>query len=83
MEVYPTGASFALSELGDYNPPEPLEKGIDPMVWEMVLNSINSKSEAETPSDEVLSLLEQRKAARDSKNFAESDRLRDMITAHG
>ena len=49
----------------------------------MALNSINSKPEAETPSDEILSLLEQRKAARDNKNFAESDRLREVITALG
>lgn len=83
VQVYSAGASFALSELGDYSPPEPLEKGIDPMVWEMTLNSINSEPEAETPSGEVLSLLEQRKAARDNKDFAESDRLRDMITALG
>lgn len=83
LQVYPAGANFALSELGDYSPPEPMEKGIDPMIWEMMLNSINSEPEAETPSDEVLSLLEQRKAARDNKNFAESDRLRDMITELG
>lgn len=83
MEIHPTGASFSFSELGNYIPPEPIEKGIDPKVWEMALNSINREPEAETPSDEVLSLLEQRWQARVNKNFAESDRLRDMIAALG
>ncbi len=83
LEIYPTGASFSFNELGNYIPPEPIEKGIDPKAWDMALNSINSEPEAETPSDEVLSLLEQRRQARVNKNFAESDRLRDMITALG
>ena len=83
MEIHPTGASFSLSELGNYIPPEPIEKGIDPKVWNMALNSINNEPEAETPSDEVLSLLEQRRQARVNKNFPESDRLRGMITALG
>lgn len=83
MEIYPAGTSFSLSELGNCTPPEPIEKGIDPKVWEMVLNSINSVPEAETPPDEVLSLLELRKKARASKNFTESDRLRDEISSLG
>lgn len=83
LEIYPAGAGFLLSELGNYIPPNPIEKGIDPKVWEMVLNSSNSHAKVEPPSDEVLSLLEQRRQARVNKNFAESDRLRNMITALG
>ena len=83
LEIYPTGARFSFSELGNYIPPEPIEKGIDPKVWEMLLNSSNSHAKVEPPSDEVLSLLEQRRQARVNKNFAESDRLRNMIAALG
>jgi hypothetical protein len=80
-EIYPSGASFSLSKLGNCNPPEPLEKDIRPDVWEMAVNSMDV--EEETPSDEVLSLLEQRKQVRANKDFAESDRLRDAIAALG
>lgn len=83
VETHSAGTSFSLSELGDYILPKPIEKGINPKVWDIVFNSINSASEAETPSDEILSLLEQRKEARVNKDFAESDRLRGMITALG
>jgi len=83
LEIYPAGASFSLNELDNYITPEPIERGIDPKVWEMALNSSNSHAKVEPPSDEVLSLLEQRRQARVNKNFAESDRLRNMITALG
>ena len=81
MEMYPAGASFALSELGHITYPDPIEKGIRPDVWEMVVNA--SKSEDEAPPAEVLALLEQRKEARARKDFAESDRLRDQLSALG
>ena len=81
MEMYPAGASFSLSELGQITYPDPLEKGIRPDVWEMVTSA--AKSEDETPPVEVLSLLEQRQTARARKDFAESDRLRDDIAALG
>jgi cysteinyl-tRNA synthetase len=42
----------------------------------------NRKEEAAIPQ-EVLDLVEQRKAARKAKDFAEADRLRDAITALG
>lgn len=83
MEIYPAGASFSLSKLGPCILPEPIEKGINPEVWAMALNSMNGNAEAEALPDEVLSLLEQRKEARANKNFAESDRLREKIAALG
>jgi cysteinyl-tRNA synthetase len=42
-----------------------------------------NQPEDDTPPAEVLALLEQRKSARDRKDFAESDRLRDQISAMG
>ncbi len=82
MEIHPTGASFSLSELGNCTVPDPLEKGIRPEVWEMIEAS-STTGEEDIPSDEVMSLLEQRKQARAEKDFAESDRLRDQISALG
>ena len=81
MEMYPAGSSFSLSELGQITYPDPVEKGIRPDVWEMVVNA--QKSEDETPPAEALKLLQQRKDARARKDFAESDRLRDQISALG
>jgi len=80
-EMYPAGSSFSLAELGNCTPPEPIEKGIRPEVWEMIAAVQTSTTDA--PSDEVLALLEQRKQVRAGKDFAASDRLRDEIAALG
>ncbi len=82
MEMYPAGTSFSLSELGQITYPDPIEKGIRPDVWEMVVNAAKMGGD-ETPSAEALELLEKRKNARSRKDFAESDRLRDAVAALG
>ncbi|MEK6754128.1 MAG: cysteinyl-tRNA synthetase [Chloroflexota bacterium] len=81
-EMYASGASFSLSELGNCTRPEPPDKGIPPEVWKMALDA-NNATDDETPPQEVLYLLEQRKQVRADKNFTESDRLRDEISALG
>jgi hypothetical protein len=80
MEIYPAGANFSLDELGQVTYPDPIEKGIRPDVWEMVVNATKKE---DTPPAEVLEILEQRKDARARKDFAASDRLRDQISALG
>ena len=80
-EMYASGSSFSLMELGNCAPPNPIEKGIRPEVWEMI-TSVQS-AETDEPSEEVLALLEQRQQARANKDFAESDRLRDQISSLG
>lgn len=80
-EMYPTGSKFKLSELGEVEIPNPLEKDIPPHVWEMVVNAATLGDD--NPSDEVTALAEERLAARANKNWAESDRLRDKISALG
>ena len=80
-EMYPTGSKFKLSELGEVKIPNPLEKDIPPHVWEMVVNAATLGDE--NPSDEVTALAEERLTARVNKNWAESDRLRDKISALG
>jgi hypothetical protein len=81
MKIYPTDVGFSLSELGEVNLPDPIGRGIRPEVWEMVLNA--SGLNEEQPPAEAVDMLEQRKAARARKDFAESDRLRDAIAALG
>ncbi|MBI5824921.1 MAG: cysteinyl-tRNA synthetase [Chloroflexi bacterium] len=81
-EMYASGSNFSLSELGNCTLPEPIEKGIRPDVWKMALDA-NKTNDDETPPEEVMSLLEQRKQVRADKNFAESDRLRDEIAVLG
>lgn len=80
-EIYATGATFPLSELGEIHIPEPLEAGIPADVWEMV--TAENEAEDEAPPEEVKSLVDRRRAARADKNWAESDRLRDEIELRG
>ena len=61
--------------------PDPIERGIRPEVWEMVVNA-PPLGEGK-PSEKVLRLLEQRQQARTNKQWAESDKLRDQIAALG
>jgi hypothetical protein len=83
MEIYPAGAKFLLSELGAFKLPSSIEFGIRPDAWQMVVDAENMDREENTPPDEALVLLEQRKEARVRKDFSESDRLRDAISALG
>ena len=80
-EMYASGSSFSLMELGNCTPPNPIEKGIRPEVWEMIASA--QSAETDGPSEDVLALLEQRQQARANKDFAASDRLRDQIAALG
>jgi hypothetical protein len=80
-EIYATGATFPLTELGDVRISESLNAGIPPEVWEMV--TVANHTEDDSPSEDVQALAAQRQKARDEKNWAESDRLRDEIAALG
>ena len=80
-EIYAAGASFPLSELGAMHIPEPLDVRIPAEVWKMVAGA--NEPEDVTPPEEVQTLAERRQKARDEKNWAESDRLRDEIAALG
>jgi hypothetical protein len=80
-EIYPSGSKFPLSDLGKVVLPAPLEKDIPTQVWDMVLNAPPLDDDA--PPPEVAALAQQRLAARTNKNWAESDKLRDEISALG
>ena len=80
-KIYPSDSKFALIELGDIHIPDPIEKDIPAHVWDMVINAPALNDDE--PSDEILTLAEQRVLARVNKNWAESDKLRDEISALG
>ncbi len=80
-EMYPSGSKFRLSELGNFQKPDPRNIGIAQNVWTMTVEA--QASGQDRPSDDVLALLEKRKQARMNKDFAASDRLRDEIAALG
>jgi hypothetical protein len=80
-EMYASGSKFSLSELGEFRIPDPIEKDIPADIWEMCLNA--PPLEQDQPSKHVMALVEQRVLARASKNWAESDKLRDEIAALG
>ncbi len=80
-EIYATGASFPLEQLGEIKIPEPLNAGIPAKVWDMVTTASQTTDDA--PPQEVQALVDQRQAARADKNWSESDRLRDEIAALG
>ena len=80
-EMFPSGSKFPLGELGAVRLPDPVEKDIPAQAWEMCLNA--PALEDNQPSDEVTMLVERRAAARANKNWAESDKLRDEISALG
>ncbi|MDQ2692949.1 MAG: cysteinyl-tRNA synthetase [Chloroflexota bacterium] len=80
-EMYASGSTFPISELGAFRIPEPLEKNIPADVWELCLNALSSREDQ--PSNEVVELVKRRTAARAEKNWAESDKLRDEIGARG
>ena len=79
--IHPAGVKFPLGEIGDLRFPSPLEAGISEQAWSLV--SSPAPLEDGAPPAEVLAFAEQRIAARASKNWAESDRLRDAISALG
>jgi hypothetical protein len=83
MEMHPSGVKFPLAELGQFTPPSSLDQGLRPEAWKLVMSAPAQANEADTPPAETLELLEQRQAARIRKDFAESDRLRDVISSQG
>jgi hypothetical protein len=76
-EIYPAGAKFAIKELGAFHSPNQMSGA----AWESALNA--PPLEEETPPAEVLALAKKRLAARERKDFAEADKLREEIAARG
>ncbi|HJS17767.1 MAG TPA: hypothetical protein VJ785_03405 [Anaerolineales bacterium] len=79
-EMYPSGSTFDLRNLGDVRVPTPIEKDIPEHVWELVCNAPPLE---EMPSDEIIALAEKRLQARMNKQWEVSDQLRAEIAALG
>jgi hypothetical protein len=80
-EIYASGRKFPLKDLGAFTIPAAPEQGISARAWELVTRVPSPATEG--PPDDVTALAEQRAAARERRDFSESDRLRDEILARG
>ncbi len=82
-EIFPTGSSFSMSKLGPMTPPEPLDAGIAPDVWQAVYSTPPLEALNNQPPEKVVKLSEQRQAARERKDWGTADELRHKIAALG
>ncbi|MCS7179281.1 MAG: cysteinyl-tRNA synthetase [Anaerolineae bacterium] len=78
-QVYPSGSDFPLNALGPVRIPD-LEEGLSPPVVEAVLRA---EEAAEAVPLEVLRMVAEREVARRERRWADADRLRERIRAHG
>jgi hypothetical protein len=81
-EIFPAGAKFPITELGEYRLPENPETGISAQAWEMVLSTGLTAVPEDTPL-EVSRLAKRRIQARLHQDWAEADALRQQIVALG
>jgi hypothetical protein len=79
--IYPSGVEFPLDELGEIRWPQSPGEGIPAEAWEMVRSA--EQPEGLQAPDEVHHLLDEREQARQRKDWAASDSLRDQIAALG
>jgi len=81
-EIYPTGAQFKLSELGQFQWPIEPSEGISAAAWGMAQAQPEDEHQNEVPA-EVVRMADERRQARQRKDWAASDRLREQILALG
>lgn len=85
-DCFATGDSFSLTELGPFQLPAP-QTDLPPDIWESVRTAQDQASQLAPqkamPPEAVLALVEQRAAARDRREWARADALRDEIEALG
>ena len=85
---YQSGESFPLDDWFPFRLPEP-GSGLDQDVWQHALENHRNLSAERTmeqqvdPPQEVLSLVEDRRAARENKDWKTADALRDQINKLG
>ncbi len=76
------GQTFSITELGPFQMPKP-QSGIPPEIWERAQAAQAAAEAVPEPSPEVLALVEEREAARVSRDWANADALREQIVALG
>jgi hypothetical protein len=79
---FPPGQTFAITELGPFQMPEP-PSGIPPKVWERVQVAQAEVEATPEPPPDALALVEDREAARARQDWAAADALREEIRALG
>jgi hypothetical protein len=80
--IFPSGAEFSLEELGRWTWPESTNQGISTLAWEMITNRPSDTAIEEMP-EAIQRLAEERKLARDRKDWKAADSLREQIDALG
>ncbi len=84
--VFPNGSTFATSEFGYFTVPQGKE-GLPDEVWaraeQAEVDRLAAEAAKPKPSTEVMALVKQRLEARDQKDWAAADALRDEIEALG
>ncbi len=82
----PSGRTFLLATLGDWHLPPP-GSGVPPHIWAEALAAQAQLAEAAPlrpqPSPQVLSLVQERTAARSQRQWQTADQLRQQILALG
>jgi hypothetical protein len=85
LVAFNSGDTFPFAVLGTWQ--EPDNSDISAEIWQQALdaqaNAEAEKSAVDLPSSAVIALAQARDAARDAKNWARSDQLRDEIAALG
>ena len=79
---FPQGESFAITELGSFQMPEP-QAGIPPEVWRRVQAAQAEVEAIPEPPPEVLALVEEREVARGRREWPAADALREEINTLG
>ncbi len=82
VQTFSQGGRFSLAEFGPFAWPEP-DAGLPPEIWAEALAAHEADEGAAQPPAEVLTLVEERQAARDRRDWGAADALRVRIEALG
>ncbi len=82
-EIYPSGAEFPFSALGEFEFPSSLETGISAKARELIEAAESDSEQNREMPPEVSRLVDERQSARNKKDWAASDRLRQEIASLG
>lgn len=81
-QEFDSGQTFAVTELGSWQMPEP-QAGVSPEVWQAAVEAQAELKTTPEPATAVLELVEARTVAREQREWAKADELRDQIAALG
>jgi hypothetical protein len=77
-----SGQDFSAAELGPFRSPDPSD-GVPAQVWHQVRTAKLESMSPPQPSPQVLQLLSERQAARERRDWAAADELRERINQLG